>query len=66
MTEAALVEAIAWMNGHAAPNFSFQVEPSASPAFYQELLKRNGLEKSADPGWAKFYRDGSPAVPHPG
>lgn len=65
ITEAKLVEAIAWMNEHAAPNFSFQVAPTASPNYFQDMLKKNGIEKSDGLGWAKFYRDGSPAELHP-
>lgn len=65
ITEAKLVDAIAWMNEHAAPDFSFQIAPTASPESFQDLLEKYGIEKSDDHGWAKFYRDASPVEPHP-
>lgn len=66
INEESLDKAIAWMHqhAHADADFSFQIAPTAAPDSFEDLLDRKGLEKNGL-GWAKFYRDGSPAELHP-
>jgi hypothetical protein len=55
LTQSDLDTAIAWLDRHAAPNWSIQVPPLEAVGEIGGWLERRGLER-AGTGWARFFR----------
>ncbi|MBO7745405.1 GNAT family N-acetyltransferase [Paenibacillus sp. MWE-103] len=63
-SEDELERAIAWMKEHAVPSHALQLAPTARPEGLPQSLEARGYRRTGN-GWAKYYRDASPAEGHP-